>query len=245
MDGNGTTVWADADLTENGLKQAQIANAYWQKQISTQHVPYPQSYYTSPLTRCLRTANITFSNLELPHYYPFVPTVKEFFREGISTHTCDRRNSKTYIKNLFPDFNIEAGFTEKDELWSGVVAEPSGAQDARSKSVLDDVFANDDHTWVSITSHSGEIRSLLRVLGHREFSLGTGAIIPVLVKAQFLPEGDRPSTSVPAFTSTDFCTNGPPITSVATSSPGCVCSSGSVVNGTGIASATAVPTAYR
>lgn len=217
---------------------------YWQKQISTQHVPYPQSYYTSPLTRCLRTANITFSDLELPHYYPFVPTVKEFFREGISTHTCDRRNSKAYIENLFPDFNIEAGFTEKDELWSGVVAEPSGAQDARSKSVLDDVFANDDHTWVSITSHSGEIRSLLRVLGHREFSLGTGAVIPVLVKAQFLPEGDRPSTTVPAFTSTDFCTNGPPITSVATSSPGCVCSSG-VVNGTGIASVTAVTTAYR
>jgi hypothetical protein len=85
----------------------------------------------------------------------------------------------------------------------------------------------------------------LRVLGHREFSLGTGAVIPVLVKAQFLPESDRPSTSVPAFTSTDFCTNGPPITSVATSSPGCVCSSGATVNGTGIASATAVPTGYR
>lgn len=194
------------------------------------------------MTRCLRTANITFSDLELPHYYPFVPTVKELFREGISTHTCDRRNSKTYIQNLFPGFKIEASFTENDELFSGVVAEPSGAQDARSKTVLDDVFANDDHTWVSITSHSGEIRSILRVLGHREFSLGTGAVIPVLVKAQFLPEEDRPSTTVPAFTSTDFCTNGPPITSIATSSPGCVCSSGGSMNGTGVASATAVPT---
>jgi broad specificity phosphatase PhoE len=231
-------------LTESGIRQAQIANAYWQKQISSEHIPYPQSYYTSPLTRCLRTANITFSDLELPHYYTFVPTVKEFFREGISTHTCDHRSNKTYIQNLFPSFNIEPGFTEYDELWTGVVAEPSGAQDARSKLALDEVFASDDHTWVSITSHSGEIGSLLRVLGHRTFSLGTGAVIPVLVKAQFLPEADRPSTSVPAFTSTYFCTNGPPITSISTSSPGCVCSGGATVNGTGIASATAVPTAY-
>lgn len=196
------------------------------------------------MTRCLRTANITFSDLDLPHYYPFVPTVKELFREGISTHTCDRRNTKSYIQNLFPDFKIEPSFTEEDELWSGVVAEPSGAQDARSKSVLDDVFASDDHTWVSITAHSGEIRSILRVLGHREFSLATGAVIPVLVKAEFLPEEERPSTSVPAFTSTDFCTNGPPITSVSTSSPGCVCSSEAGNNGTGVASVTAVPTGY-
>ncbi|KAM0713804.1 hypothetical protein Q7P37_010766 [Cladosporium fusiforme] len=244
LDGNGTTVWADADLTESGIRQAQIANAYWKQQVATEYVPFPESYYTSPMTRCTRTANITFSDLELPSSSPFIPVVKEFFREGISTHTCDRRNSKTYIQNLFPEYVIEPGFTEEDELWSGILAEPSGAQDARSRQVLDDVFSKDNHTWLSITSHSGEIRSLLRVLGHREFSLGTGAVIPVLVKAQFLPEEDRPVTSVPAPTSTYFCANGPPITSVATSSPGCLCSSESVSGSTGVASTTAVPTAY-
>jgi hypothetical protein len=36
---------------------------------------------------------------------------------------------------------------------------------------------------VSLTSHSGAIASKLRVLGHRDFPLPTGGMIPVLVKA--------------------------------------------------------------
>ena len=205
-------------------------------------IPYPQSYYTSPLTRCLRTANTTFSGLELPVYDPFVPTVKELFREGISTHTCDHRRNKTYIHDLFPTWSIEPGFTEEDELWNGVTAETSSSQDARSKKVLDSVFTSDDHTWISITSHSGEIASILRVLGHQPFSLSTGAVIPVLVKAKFLPASDKPSTSVQRWTSTYYCTNGPPITSISTNTPGCTCSAGGSDSVTGVATATAYPT---
>jgi broad specificity phosphatase PhoE len=206
-------------------------------------VPYPQSYYTSPLTRCLKTANLTFSDLALPEEYPFVPTIKELLREGISTHTCDRRNNKTYIENLFPTFELEPKFPENDPFWSGVVAETSAAQDLRSKRVLDDIFAHDANSWLSITSHSGEIRSLLRVLGHREFSLGTGAVIPVLVEAKWETSNPSPSSTLtaPAFTSTSFCTNGPQITSVAS---GCVCSSGEAESSSMTATATATPTAY-
>jgi broad specificity phosphatase PhoE len=195
------------------------------------------------LTRCLKTANLTFSDLALPEQYPFVPTIKELLREGISTHTCDRRSNRTHIENLFPSFEFELKFPEDDPFWSGVVAETSAAQDSRSKRVLDDLFAHDANTWLSITSHSGEIRSLLRVLGHREFSLGTGAVIPVLVEAKW--EASNPSSSsstltAPAFTSTSFCTNGPQITSVAS---GCVCSerSSSAVIAT---AAPTAPTAY-
>lgn len=50
--------------------------------------------------------------------------------------------------------------------------------------MLADVFENDRSTYVSVTAHSGEIASLLRVLGHRAFSLGTGAALPVLVKVR-------------------------------------------------------------
>lgn len=42
------------------------------------------------------------------------------------------------------------------------MGEPSVNQDVRSKKVLDGVFGSDDATWVSVTSHSGEIASLLR-----------------------------------------------------------------------------------
>ncbi|KAK5131440.1 hypothetical protein LTR08_000904 [Meristemomyces frigidus] len=226
-DGNATTTWEDADLTPAGIAQALVAATFWQHQITTQLIPYPQSYYTSPLTRCLRTANLTFSALDLPHYYPFVPTVRELFREGISIHTCDHRSSRSSIAARFPSYAIDASLTENDEIWNGVTAEPSDAQDARSKKVLDSVFASDDHAWISITSHSGEIASILRVLGHQVFSLNTGAVIPVLVKAAFLPSGPAPSS--PAYTTSTHCA-APPVTSLASLAQGCVCS-GTVVGG--------------
>lgn len=47
---------------------------------------------------------------------------------------------------------------------------------------LDQVFAVDDSTYISMTAHSGAIRNILKVLGHREFGLQTGGVIPVLIK---------------------------------------------------------------
>ena len=35
-------------------------------------------------------------------------------------------------------------------------------EDIRSKTVLDQVFSSDDSTYISVTSHSGEIASILR-----------------------------------------------------------------------------------
>ncbi|CZS96299.1 related to PMU1-high copy suppressor of ts tps2 mutant phenotype [Rhynchosporium agropyri] len=184
VDGNGTSVWADARVTPNGIAQAEKANAFWANSIKTTKIPLPESYYTSPLTRCLQTANLTFASLPLPGGKPFIPTVKEFFREGISGHTCDRRSTKSYIQSSFPRYNIESSFTERDELFRPLFAEGFSNQDIRSKAVLDDVFDSDDSTFVSVTIHSGAINSLLRVLGHRPFRLETGQVIPVLVKAE-------------------------------------------------------------
>jgi broad specificity phosphatase PhoE len=162
LDGNGTVTWADAKLTQAGIKQAQDVNAFWAHLLADEKITPPQSYYTSPLYRCLDTAKLTFANLDLPKKSPFVPTVKEFLREGISAHTCDRRSNKTYIHQNFPSYKFEKGFAEHDPYWKELMAEPSADQDIRSKAVLDDIFSNDDSTYISITSHSGEIGSLLR-----------------------------------------------------------------------------------
>ena len=51
------------------------------------------------------------------------------------------------------------------------------------KKLLDDIFTHDDSTYISFTTHSGSIASLLRVIGHREFRIPTGALMPVLVRA--------------------------------------------------------------
>ncbi|KAF1923383.1 phosphoglycerate mutase family protein [Didymella exigua CBS 183.55] len=210
LDGNATVTWADAKLTQNGIKQAQDVNAFWAHLIADEKISPPESYYTSPLYRCLDTAKLTFSNLTLPKKSLFVPTVKELLREGISAHTCDRRSSKTYIHQNFPSYRFEKGFAEEDPYWKELMAEPSADQDIRSKAVLDDIFSNDDSTYISITSHSGEISSLLRVLGHRTFRLATGAAIPVLVKQTTLT-GDAPVTTTVPWDAQATCTAPPTI----------------------------------
>ena len=199
--------------------------------METRHIPVPESYYTSPLDRCLSTANITFNGLKLPTQQPCVPEVKELLREVIGIHTCDRRSSKGYIRQNFPSYTFEPGFAEEDEMWRPDIREDHSTHDVRisrvfghgtqvesleeflsvlffrlisslnvsslvrntdskfkfqtrMKKLLDDIYSRDDSTYISLTTHSGSIASLLRVIGHREFRLQTGAMIPVLVKAE-------------------------------------------------------------
>ncbi|KAF2149393.1 phosphoglycerate mutase-like protein [Myriangium duriaei CBS 260.36] len=220
--GNSTNSWSDARLTPNGIAQASKANAYWARLQTEQRITTPQSFYVSPLTRCLQTANTTFASLSLPKKYPFHPTVKEFLRESISIHTCDRRSSRSYIQSLFPSWSIDPTLTQSDELWSGITAETNSAQDYRSTIVLDDIFSSDRNRVISLTTHSGETGSLLRVLGHRAFSLGTGQIIPVLVKAETVKSAPALTTTAP-WTAGAWCTAGPPVTSGAA---GCTCAGG-------------------
>ncbi|KAL6788982.1 histidine phosphatase superfamily [Trichoderma sp. SZMC 28012] len=219
QDGNSTATWSDAELTNNGIAQTTKANAYFKSRFAD-GLPYFESYYSSPLRRCLQTAQLTFGSLKLPH--PFKPTIKELFRESISIHTCDRRSTKTQIHAFAPNFQFEAGFTEDDELWEGAQdkGETSAHQVARSKIVIDDVFSHDDNTWLSITSHSGEIGAILTVLNHQPFSLSTGQIIPVLVKAELVEPTVEPTSTYASFTSEPTCKS-PPITSI--SGQGCVC----------------------
>jgi broad specificity phosphatase PhoE len=228
MDGNGTITWSDADITPNGAAQAVIANSFWAMAIAQQKIPSPQSYYTSPLSRCLETAKITFAGLDLPSRHPFIPEVKELFRESIGVHTCDRRRSKTFIHENYPTYTFEAEFAENDPLWNPIKRETDSAEDARSKVVLDDVFSNDSNTYISITSHSGTITSILRgglfksarnkilltltateVIGHRDFGLNTGAVIPVLVKAETV-DGTSPTSSIQSYTTVSTCATAPP-----------------------------------
>lgn len=109
-----------------------------------------------------------------------------------------------------------------------MTGETSAAQDVRSTTALNEVFftgaSEKDEEFVSVTAHSGEISSILRVLGHRTFSLSTGAVIPVLVKAEKKGHGHSPaSSSSVAWTDSPHCTV-PPVTSVTA----CVCPSSAV-----------------
>ncbi|KAI1648953.1 phosphoglycerate mutase-like protein [Daldinia loculata] len=237
LEGNGTAIWRDAQLTEAGIAQCTKANNFWKRALAVEKIPAPQSYYSSPLIRSATTANLTFNGLEVPVDRPFAPTIKEFLREGISMRTCDERSNKTYIQTLLPAFRFEDGFTEDDELWKGYEGETSEAQIKRTKIVLDDIFSSDDSTWISITSHSGQIRANLQVLGHIEFSLSTGQAIPALVKAVTLREVEPSTTTIESWIAEATCSL-PPVTSI--SGQGCVCSSASASSAA--FTTTAIPT---
>ena len=77
LDGDGTVVWADAHLTDVGIEQAKTVNRFWSLEISTQKIAMPETYYTSPLHRCLATAKYTFADLRARPDRPSRPVVKE------------------------------------------------------------------------------------------------------------------------------------------------------------------------
>ncbi|PLN75199.1 histidine phosphatase superfamily [Aspergillus taichungensis] len=194
QDGDETGSWVDARLTDLGIAQAELAHRTWEKQIET-GIPAPESYYVSPLNRCLATASITFKGLKMPLTDPFQPLVKENLRETLGLHTCDSRSSKTAIATEYPEYKIEPGFAETDPLYDPKLRESNSARDARLLGFLQDVFAHDDKSFLSMTAHSGAITSILEVTGHRVFALATGGVIPVLVRAERV-EGPLPPREV-------------------------------------------------
>jgi broad specificity phosphatase PhoE len=206
--------WADAHLTEAGKNQARIANNFWADALANRGIPAPESYYTSPLWRCLQTARLSWHGLEVPASRPFRPLIKEKLRETIGIHTCDRRSDRDDIHESFPRYPIEEGFAQHDPLWKPNLRETSTLQTQRAKELLDDVFENDDKTWISFTSHSGQIAAILRAIRHREFGLSTGAQIPVLLKAEWVDK-KAPYTSLQPSTTNSVCT--PTSTAPATS----------------------------
>lgn len=105
-------------------------------------------------------------------------------REANGAHTCDRRSNRSVIAAKYANWKFEEGFEEEDVLWKPDLRESHAAQDQRAYVVMREIFEGDANTWISISSHSGQIAAALRVLGHRDFGLGTGQIIPVLVKIE-------------------------------------------------------------
>lgn len=83
----GTPMWdeyysrlpnfTDPHLTAKGYEQAQNVGEFFGNAIKNHKLAMPQSYYVSPLARCLSTAMLSFSCLELPKWRRFHAVVKE------------------------------------------------------------------------------------------------------------------------------------------------------------------------
>lgn len=180
LNGDGELTWGpDPDLTSRGEGQADQANEAWKTEV-LHGLPFPEKLYCSPLTRTIRTSQRTFKDITVDGRKT---TIVENIREIIGVHTCDKRRTRTYINQTFPEYSIEDGFAEEDELWRPDVRETLADVDVRVKAALDMIFENDKEQFISITTHGGFFGSFLRVTNHQPVYLPTGGVMPTVVKA--------------------------------------------------------------
>lgn len=189
----GLKLGPDPDLTEKGKNEAISIGNIWKTQLQHHSLfeagALPQKFYASPFTRALRTLELTWQDIVLD--LPDAPRVKirENLRETIGYHWCDKRGVMTEVKEVFPWIVLEEGMHDEDKIWTETREdELCGSMDNRLREVIDDIFMEDGETFISITAHSGCLRCVMRVVGHRLFRLETSRMIPIVVKAKLLPE---------------------------------------------------------
>nr|CDI52781.1 conserved hypothetical protein [Melanopsichium pennsylvanicum 4] len=211
-DGN-ITWGPDARLTEVGVQQAQAVNDGWMTMLKQQDsAPLPTRLYCSPLSRALSTLEISYDKILVQNPNrtrstnqqqgqggadgllhdilsriggpkTMLAEVKELLREEYGEHTCDQRRTKSALHKDYPNVDFERGFAEQDALWT-TTREQESHLDARIQQALTQVWneAQNDQV-ISLTSHSGVMQSIFRVVGHYRISPPTGALIPLIIKA--------------------------------------------------------------
>lgn len=192
---DGEIVWApDPMLTDLGVDQAKENNQAWKAQIA-QGAPIPAKFYVSPLQRSSYTLVYTWGDIKPEEKRPLVT---DSIRETIGINLCDKRSTKSVIRERFDKhgFIIDDLLTEEDELYERDTREQLHEQAIRVNGFLQGLFNEDwdlkasaldekkklQNSVISTTSHAGTIRSFIMVLGHRHFTISTGGMIPILVK---------------------------------------------------------------
>jgi broad specificity phosphatase PhoE len=183
IDGDGKITWVDPELTAVGIQQALELRDFWAKAIQNDGVCAPTSFYTSPLRRCLHTAQLTWSTI-LKHPQAKSIVVKEHLREIFGVHTCDKRGATSTIRHDYPQFVIPTDFAEKDTLWNPGYRETLDEHSRLWQEFLQELFATDDSTFVSLTTHSGATRALYLAIGHPDVWTAAGSVVPIVVRAQ-------------------------------------------------------------
>lgn len=178
--------WFDSFLAEEGEEQARQLAVFWSNLFNTQGAPLPETIYTSPLSRCLQTTDLSLHPVVPP---PFRAIVKENLRERIADHTADMRRTRTWIEaNWGPKgYVIENGFLEEDYLGRvGRAFETDDDHLWREQQVLDDIWEEDEGQFLSLVCHSFTIRMILVLSGLPGFRVKEASCIALLIKGEKL-----------------------------------------------------------
>ncbi|KAI5965455.1 PMU1 [Candida theae] len=189
---DGIEYGPDPQLTPLGMAQAEENHRLWQQELK-EGAPVPSKFFVSPLQRSCKTLQITWNDLKPRDKVPYVD---ELIRETIGRNLCDKRSPKRVIKERFPEFNTDGVVDEEDVLYHDDERESMVDQSIRINKFLQKLFESDynlkagkvdkhlaeDHIFIATYSHAGTIRSFINVLGHRNFTISTGGMLPVVVK---------------------------------------------------------------
>lgn len=170
----------DPELTELGINQGKENNQVWKQQLA-KGCPLPTKYIASPLQRSCNTLLLTMKDIFPPNHKVIIV---EKVREIIGYHLCNKRSTATEILERFGQygFELEPGFTENDELYTEE-EEKFDEHCMRINGFLQDLFNEHPDQVINVTSHGGTIKCFLAVIGHRNFTISTGGMIPVVIKA--------------------------------------------------------------
>jgi len=179
LNGNFKEVWGpDAELTPLGEAQALAVQEGWKVNLAA-GAPKPETFWVSPLTRTAETMRLSFGKILDDEKPLFVEGLREIFGE----HTCDKRRTKSYLRQRYPDYAFEEGFSEEDPWWKPDEREPEVDRRGRLRRFADKLFDEDGNAFISLTSHSCAIRSLMAILNHVVIPLETAEMIPIVIKA--------------------------------------------------------------
>lgn len=184
MDGDGQITWADSHLNDEGIEQAKTLGRFWSDAVNSDMIPLPETIYTSPLARTLETTRLAFAAVTPAHRAPFQRIVKELLRGRLSTHTYNRRSSLSWIKEHYPDYIIEPGFSKEDVLWSSRRQETEEEHVTRKQQLLEDLFENDGNEFIALTTHSYAISAILAAVNMAAFRVREGSCVALLVRAE-------------------------------------------------------------
>ncbi|KAI1391601.1 phosphoglycerate mutase-like protein [Hypoxylon trugodes] len=192
-DGDGKVIWADAQLVDKGIRQAQDLAKLWIDEAQKDALPLPGTVYTSPLARCLETTRLAYTPVMARHGRRLQAVIKENLRERITDHTCDRRSTRSWIERNYPDYTIEEGFSEEDKSWDVTKSESLEQHVVRIQRLFDEIFSNDASPIISLTTHSYALTAILALVGYPKFLVNEGTIVPLFIKAEKVTQNTPPS----------------------------------------------------
>ncbi|CAI5733715.1 unnamed protein product [Hyaloperonospora brassicae] len=167
--------YTDAPLTALGRQQAQAASEALNTEVANglrlEHV------VISPLERTLRTYSIAYQNQTAISRAPM-----ELPREILGVFTCDHRRRITEKRVEYPELDFSGIEADEDPWWTPDHRETDAEIELRATKFLEVLFDTSDAHNVGVVSHSVFGAALLRVIGHRNFDLGTATFLPLLIE---------------------------------------------------------------